>query len=276
MDANGLYQNILSKRTYLCVGLDSDMDKIPEHLKKEKDPVFEFNKAIIGTTHPYCVAYKINTAFYEALGSKGWETLEKTTAYIREHYPEIFLIADAKRGDIGNTARKYAQAFFSTLNFDAVTVAPYMGRDSVQPFLEFEDKWVIILGLTSNQGASDFQYFYSESEKQYLFEKVIAASAEWGSKDNTMFVFGATKAERLNQVRNIIPDHFLLIPGVGTQGGSLKEVSRQGMNQQGGLLVNASRSILFADTSEQFTATAGVKAREMQQEMQQLLSSLQD
>ncbi|MGM0530637.1 MAG: orotidine-5'-phosphate decarboxylase [Bacteroidota bacterium] len=271
MDASGLYQEILSKKSYLCVGLDSDWNKIPEHLKKEKDPVFKFNKAIVEATHKFCVAYKINTAFYEALGSGGWKTLEQTATYIREYHPEIFLIADAKRGDIGNTAKKYAQAFFSTLNFDAITIGPYMGRDSVQPFLEFEDKWVIILGLTSNQGASDFQYFYSDAEKQHLFEKVIAASAKWGSKDNTMFVFGATKAERLAHIRKIIPHHFLLVPGVGAQGGSLEEVSRQGMNHQGGLLVNASRSIIFADSSEQFAESAGAKTRELQQEMQQFL-----
>jgi len=272
MDADGLYRNILAKASYLCVGLDSDMDKIPVHLKNEQDPVFEFNRAIVEATHKYCVAYKINTAFYEALGSKGWETLEKTTAHIREHHPDIFLIADAKRGDIGNTAKKYAQTFFSTLNFDAVTIAPYMGKDSVQPFLEFSDKWVIILALTSNKGAADFQYFHSGQDNLYLYEKVITEAAKWGSADNTMFVAGATRPGELKHIRNIIPNHFLLVPGVGAQGGSLEEVSEQGMNHQCGLLINASRSIIFADPSEQFAAKAAAQAREMQQEMKQYLT----
>jgi orotidine-5'-phosphate decarboxylase len=271
MDARALYRNITSKESYLCIGLDSDMDKIPGHLKKEKDPVFEFNKAIISATHQFCVACKINTAFYEALGSKGWKTLEKTNAYIREYYPDLFLIADAKRGDIGNTAKKYAETFFSTLDFDAVTIAPYMGRDSVQPFLGFPGKWVIILGLTSNQGASDFQYFYSERENRYLYEKIIADSSQWGTKDNTMFVFGATKAEKLSQIRKIIPEHFLLVPGVGAQGGSLEGVSEQGMNQYGGLLINASRSIIFAGSSLNFAEAAAAKAREMQKKMKEHL-----
>ncbi|MFW6100910.1 MAG: orotidine-5'-phosphate decarboxylase [Bacteroidota bacterium] len=271
MDASGLYRNILPKASYLCVGLDSDMDKIPGHLKKEQYPVFEFNRAIVEATHKYCVAYKINTAFYEALGSKGWETLKQTAAYIKENHPEIFLIADAKRGDIGNTAQKYAQTFFSTLNFDAVTIAPYMGRDSIQPFLEYTDKWVVILGLTSNKGAADFQYFHSSQENQYLYEKVITEAAKWGSEDNTMFVVGATRPEELKRIRNIIPNHFLLVPGVGAQGGSLEEVSRQGMNHLCGLLINASRSIIFADSSEQFAATAAAQARKMQQDMKQYL-----
>jgi orotidine-5'-phosphate decarboxylase len=272
MDAEGLYRNIRSKGSYLCVGLDSDMDKIPGHLKKADDPVFEFNRAIVAATHQYCVAYKINTAFYEALGSKGWQTLEKTAAYIRENHPDIFLIADAKRGDIGNTARKYAQTFFATLGFDAVTIAPYMGRDSTEPFLEYPDKWVIILGLTSNKGAADFQYFHSGQENQYLYEKVITEASGWGSADNIMFVVGATRPEELKRIRKIIPDHFLLVPGVGAQGGSLEEVSGQGMNQKCGLLINASRSIIFADSSEKFAAAATAKAREMQQQMQKLLT----
>ena len=276
MDAESLYRNIRSKGSYLCVGLDSDMDKIPDHLKKTDDPVFEFNRAIIEATHQYCVAYKINTAFYEALGSKGWQTLEKTASYIRENHPEIFLIADAKRGDIGNTARKYAQTFFSTPGFDAVTIAPYMGRDSAQPFLEYTGKWVIILALTSNKGAADFQYFHSGQENQYLYEKVITEASGWGSADNTMFVVGATRPEELKRIRKIIPDHFLLVPGVGAQGGSLEEVSGQGMNQQCGLLINASRSIIFADSSEKFAEAAAAKAHEMQQQMQKLLTGPTD
>jgi orotidine-5'-phosphate decarboxylase len=218
------------------------------------------------------VAYKINTAFYEVNGSKGWETLEKTANYIKTNYPEIFLIADAKRGDIGNTAKMYARSFFEHLNFDAVTVAPYMGKDSISPFLEFDNKWVIILGLTSNNGAYDFQFFYSEKEQKHLFEKIITTSSQWGTKDNTMFVFGATKTSELKNIRNIIPNHFLLVPGVGAQGGSLEEVSEHGINRECGLIINSSRSIIFSEPSEGFEISARNKAIELQNNMANILS----
>jgi orotidine-5'-phosphate decarboxylase len=272
MNSTLLFKKIQDKKSYLCIGLDSDSKKIPGHLHQEKDPVFSFNKAIIDNTHDACVAYKINTAFYEVNGSKGWETLEKTANYIKTNYPEIFLIADAKRGDIGNTAKMYARSFFEHLNFDAVTVAPYMGKDSISPFLEFDNKWVIILGLTSNNGAYDFQFFYSEKEQKHLFEKIITTSSQWGTKDNTMFVFGATKISELKNIRNIIPNHFLLVPGVGAQGGSLEEVSEHGINSECGLLINSSRSIIFSDPSEGFDISARNKAIELQNNMANVLS----
>ena len=274
MNTKELYQNIRLKKSYLCIGLDSDMKKIPHHLKKEDDPMLEFNRAIIDHTHKYCVAYKINTAFYEMHGSKGWSTLEQTVRYIKTNHPDMFLIADAKRGDIGNTARMYAQTFFSWLDVDAVTLSPYMGYDSVQPFLEFNGKWVIILALTSNQGAEDFQYFFSVQENKHLYEKVVERSATWGSSDKIMFVSAATRTAELKNIRKMVPDHFLLIPGIGAQGGNLKEVSLQGMNKQCGILVNASRSVIFASSSESFARAAQKKASAWQKEMQNYLLNL--
>ena len=261
-----LIDNIIQKRSFLCVGLDSEIDRIPSFLKKEKDPVFEFNKRIIKATHKYAVAYKPNVAFYESRGTEGWMTLESTVRYIKKRYPEIFVIADAKRGDIGNSARMYAQAFMKNMPFDAVTVAPYMGEDSVTPFLDYQDKWAVLLALTSNKGADDFQYHNDEGIK--LFERVLSVSKKWGTTDNTMYVVGATRAEMLSEIRKIVPDHFLLIPGIGAQGGSLAEVARYGLNDTCGLLVNSSRGIIFADNTEKFDKVAGEKARELQLEME--------
>lgn len=244
------------------------MNKIPRHLLSEEDPVFEFNKQIIDATHEYCVAYKPNIAFYEALGKSGWESLYKTLKYIPQ---DIFTIADAKRGDIGNTSKMYAKAFFEQMNFDSITIAPYMGKDSVSPFLEFEGKWGILLALTSNQGSQDFQYFESEKEGTLLFEKVLQKSQEWGSEDQLMYVVGATQAKSLQAIRNIVPKHFLLVPGVGAQGGSLEEVSKYGMNSSCGLLVNSSRSILYAGNGDDFAEKASQEAKKLQQEMAQYL-----
>lgn len=273
MTYNQIFEQIKAKKSFLCVGLDSDIIKIPEFLKKYDDPVFEFNKQIIEATNQYSIAYKPNLAFYEALGKKGWETLEKTANYIKTKYPEIFLIADAKRGDIGNTSQLYAKAFFETLPFDAITVAPYMGSDSVSPFLEYKDKWVIVLSLTSNKGASDFQLIEDKTDGKKLFEKVLSKAYRWGSKENTMFVVGATKADMLVDVRKIVPDHFLLVPGVGTQGGSLEEVAKFGLNNTCGLIVNASRSILFASNGENFAIEAAKEACNLQKSMETLLKS---
>ncbi|MGD0581994.1 MAG: orotidine-5'-phosphate decarboxylase [Bacteroidales bacterium] len=269
MDHSQLFRNIREKHSFLCVGLDSEPGKIPSSLLKKKDPVFEFNRRIIDATHKFTVAYKPNVAFYECNGSSGWETLEKTAKYIRDNYPSIFIIADAKRGDIGNTSKMYAQAFLGRMPFDAVTVAPYMGEDSVTPFLSFEGKWVILLALTSNKGASDFQYHNEDGIK--LFERVLTVSQKWGTTNNLMYVVGATRAEMLKDIRKIVPDHFLLVPGVGAQGGSLEEVVRYGMNNSCGLLVNSSRGIIFADNSENFDKIAGEKAEEMQKEMEKYL-----
>jgi orotidine-5'-phosphate decarboxylase len=264
-----LFNSIVQKRSFLCVGLDSEIEKIPPFLKKLKDPVFEFNKRIIDATHPYTVAYKPNIAFYESSGSKGWLSLEATVKYIRKKYPDIFIIADAKRGDIGNTSKMYAKAFLENMPFDAVTVAPYMGEDSVTPFLTYNDKWVVILALTSNKGADDFQYHNEDGIK--LFERVLSVSQKWGTINNTMFVVGATRAEMLKDIRKIVPDHFLLVPGVGAQGGSLEDVAKYGMTSKCGLLVNSSRGIIFADNSENFDKIAGEKAWEIQIEMEKYL-----
>jgi orotidine-5'-phosphate decarboxylase len=266
MNHSELFKNIIRKRSFLCVGLDSEIDKIPSHLLKYDDPVFEFNKRIIDATHGLAIAYKPNVAFYEANGIRGWIALDSTLKYIKNNYPEIFVIADAKRGDIGNTSRMYARAFFENMNFDGITVAPYMGEDSVTPFLSYKDKWAVILALTSNKGADDFQYHSEEGIK--LFEKILNKSQKWGTPDNLMYVVGATRAEMLKDIRKIVPDHFLLIPGVGAQGGSLKEVAEYGMNDHCGLLVNSSRGIIFADGSEDFSGVAGVKAKEIQSEME--------
>ena len=272
MNAKELFERICAKRSFLCVGLDSEFGKIPEFLKKEAHPVFEFNKRIIDATAPYTVAYKPNIAFYEAYGVSGWLNLRMTVDYLRANYPDMFLIADAKRGDIGNTSQMYAKAFFDTIGFDAVTVSPYMGDDSIKPFIGYKDKWAIILALTSNPGASTFQFTEDKFSGLCLFEKVINYTKNWGNTDNIMYVAGATKADLLKDVRRLVPDHFLLIPGVGAQGGNLAETAQAGMNDQCGLLVNSSRAIIFADNSENFAETAAQKAMEMQQEMAYLLT----
>lgn len=270
MNYSQLFDNIRSKRSFLCVGLDSEMDKIPSFLLHEKDPVFEFNKLIIDATAGYSIAYKPNVAFYECSGSKGWNTLEKTVNYIKENYPSVFVIADAKRADIGNTSRMYAKAFLENMPFDAVTVAPYMGEDSVIPFLSYKEKWVVLLALTSNKGADDFQYHNEDGIR--LFERVLSVSQKWCSLDNMMYVVGATRAEMLKEIRRIVPDHFLLVPGIGAQGGSLKEVAKFGMNNKCGLIVNSSRGIIFADDSRNFDKVAAEKAKEIQTEMEEYLS----
>lgn len=262
MQREELIQQIRAKKSYLCVGLDSDITKLPSHLMHEPDPVFAFNKAIIDATHDVCVSYKINTAFYESRGLAGWESMQKTLNYIPAN---LFTIADAKRGDIGNTSTQYAKAFFEALAFDSITVAPYMGKDSIQPFLDFENKWTIVLGLTSNEGAYDFQYFTQNDTP--LYQHVMQTVAQWGTPNNTMFVVGATKIEQLAAIRELLPEHFLLIPGVGAQGGSLEEVSRRAMNKDVGILVNASRQILFASSGTNFAEKAREQALLLQQAM---------
>lgn len=269
MNHTELFMNISRKRSFLCVGLDSEMDKIPSFLLKENDPLFEFNKRIIDATHKYAVAYKPNVAFYECYGQNGWKSLEATVRYISETYPDIMVIADAKRGDIGNTSKMYARAFLENMPFDAITVAPYMGEDSVTPFLSYKNKWVVLLALTSNRGADDFQYHSDDGIK--LFERVLTVSRKWGTIDNMMYVVGATRAEMLKDIRQLVPDHFLLVPGVGAQGGSLAEVVKYGMNSTCGLLVNSSRGIIFADNTENFDRVAGEKAKEVQLEMEKYL-----
>lgn len=265
-----LFENINKKKSFLCIGLDTEISKLPKHLLSYDDPVYEFNKQIIDATHKYTIAYKPNLAFYECNGIKGILSLEKTVNYIRKFYPELFIIADAKRGDIGNTSKMYAEAFFKNMDYDAVTVAPYMGSDSVKPFLQFENKWVILLALTSNEGAFDFQY--TKENDDVLFEKVLKTSQQWANEDNMMYVVGATKADMLEKVRKIIPNHFLLVPGVGAQGGSLQEVAKYGLNNKCGLIVNSSRAIIFADNTENFAKVAEQKAKEVQEEMMELLS----
>ncbi len=274
MNKDELFRSIKEKRSFLCVGLDTDIRKIPEHLKNHSDPVFSFNKEIIDATARYTVAYKPNLAFYESLGWQGWQSLEKTVRYVRENHPGTFLIADAKRGDIGNTSGLYARAFFDKLGFDAVTVAPYMGEDSVKPFMEYPGRWVILLALTSNKGASDFQYIENKETGDRLFENVLKTSQNWGTSENMMYVAGATRAEELKEIRKIVPGHFLLVPGVGAQGGSLEEVARNGMNSQCGLLVNSSRGIIYASSGEDFARKAGEAARKIQKEMEDLLEAL--
>lgn len=271
MDHNGLYRAILGKRSFLCIGLDSELEKLPPSLHKAKNPVLEFNKRIIDSTHNYAAAYKANTAFYESMGSKGWLTLEATLRYIRTNYPGMMVIADAKRGDIGNTSKMYARAFFETMDFDAVTVAPYMGEDSVTPFLEYPGKWVILLVLTSNRGADDFQYHNEDG--LMLYERVLTLSRKWGTLNNLMYVVGATRADMLKDIRRIVPEHFLLVPGVGAQGGSLGDVVKYGITGKCGLLVNSSRGIIFADSSDNFDRTAGEKAAEIQKEMETHLAA---
>ncbi len=270
MNAAELYEQIRIKGSFLCIGLDTDFNKIPKALLDEEYPIFEFNKTIVDVTHDLAVAYKPNLAFYENLGTAGWMSLEMTVNYIREKYPEIFLIADAKRGDIGNTSKMYANAFFRNLDFDAVTLSPYMGKDSIQPYLEFKNKWSIILALTSNEGSRDFQQL-SVSDDNLLYQEVIKKVKDWGTRDNTMFVVGATKSELFRDIRKIIPDHFLLVPGVGAQGGSLEEVFLNGYNSRCGLLVNVSRAIIYSDVTSRFEISARQKAIEYREQMEQLL-----
>ena len=271
MNRQELIQQIKQKKSFLCVGLDSDPRKLPECLKNCDDPVFEFNKAIIDATAEYAVAYKPNLAFYEAQGIKGWISFEKTVEYLRANYPEQFIIADAKRGDIGNTSSLYARSFFEELKVDALTVAPYMGKDSVSPFLEYEGYWTIVLALTSNPGSHDFQ-LTEDTEGEKLYEKVLKTSQQWGNDENMMYVVGATQGKAFENIRRIVPTHFLLVPGVGAQGGSLEEVCKYGMNSDCGLLVNASRAIIFADSSENFAAVAAEKARDYRDQMEKELS----
>jgi orotidine-5'-phosphate decarboxylase len=268
MNSTGLFEQIKKKGSYLCVGLDTDPEKIPQHLHRYPDPVFEFNKQIIDATHKYCVAYKPNIAFYEALGPKGWESLQKTLEYIPK---DIFTIADAKRGDIGNTSSLYAKAFFQQMNFDSITVAPYMGEDSVKPFLNFKDKWVILLGHTSNPGSSDFQLIESKVTGRKLYEEVLVTGQKWGSPDQLMFVVGATQAEKMEGIRTLAPDYFFLVPGLGAQGGDLEMVSRYGMNRKCGLLVNSARAIIYASSSEDFAQVAQKESIKVQEEMERYL-----
>lgn len=271
MKRNELVENIFKKETFLCVGLDPDLKKMPHHLMECENPIYEFNKAIVDATAPYAVAYKPNLAFYECQGLKGWEALEKTVAYIRENYPDIFIIADAKRGDIGNTSKMYARTFFGEYDVDALTVAPYMGEDSVTPFIEgYEGKWVILLALTSNKGCYDFQ-LNVQNDGTRLFEKVITTSRAWGNDENMMYVVGATRGEMFRDIRRVAPKAFLLVPGVGAQGGSLEEVCKYGMIEDCGLLVNSSRAIIYADGTERFAEVAAEKAKEMAGQMASLL-----
>lgn len=266
-----LFDIIRKKRSFLCIGLDTDMQKIPAHLLSADDPIFEFNKAIIDATHDLAVAYKPNIAFYESNGPKGWESLGKTVDHIRNTTKDIFIIADAKRGDIGNTSAMYAKTFFETYDFDAITIAPYMGKDSVSPFLTFEKKWSIVLALTSNPGADDFQFIEDKASGKKLFENVLTTAGTWASKDQIMFVVGATKAESLTDIRKIVPDHFLLVPGVGAQGGSLQEVAKYGLNNHCGLLVNSSRGIIYASKESDFAEAARKSTIKIKNEMEVLL-----
>ncbi len=272
MTRQELIQNIKTKRSFLCVGLDTDLKKVPAHLLNEEDPIFAFNKAIIDATAAYCVAYKPNLAFYEAFGVKGLMAFEKTVKYIQENYPDQFIIADAKRGDIGNTSAMYARTFFEEYNLDSVTVAPYMGEDSVTPFLGYDGKWVILLALTSNKGSHDFQLTES-TDGEKLFQKVLRKSQEWAGNDQMMYVVGATQGQAFEEIRKIVPDHFLLVPGVGAQGGSLSEVCKYGMTQDCALLVNSSRAIIYADNTENFANAAAEAAKAVQQEMEAELNS---
>ena len=267
MNRKELFEQIKKKQSFLCVGLDVDLKKVPEHLLKEEDPIFAFNKAIIDATAPYCVAYKPNLAFYEAFGVKGLMAFEKTVKYLKENYPEQFIIADAKRGDIGNTSKMYARTFFGEYDVDALTVAPYMGEDSVTPFLDgYDNKWVILLALTSNKGSFDFQ-LTEDKDGERLFEKVIRKSQEWGNDENMMYVVGATRGEMFTDIRKAAPNAFLLVPGVGAQGGSLQDVCKYGIIKDCGLLVNSSRGIIYADNTENFAKVAGQKAKELQADM---------
>jgi orotidine-5'-phosphate decarboxylase len=271
MNSEQLFANIKKKESFLCVGLDTDIKKIPQFLLDTTDPVFAFNKEIIDATADVTVAYKPNLAFYESLGVKGLSSLEKTVKYLRSEHPDIFIIADAKRGDIGNTSSMYARAFFEHFDFDAITVAPYMGEDSVKPFIAYDNKWVILLALTSNKGAFDFQFMEDKESGEKLYEKVLKSSKEWGDEENLMYVVGATKAESLADIREIIPNHFLLVPGVGAQGGSLQEVAKYGLNEKCGLLVNSSRAIIYASNGKDFAERAKEEAIVVRNEMSLIL-----
>ena len=271
MTTQQLTEQIIKKKSFLCIGLDVDLNKIPQHLLQTEDPIFEFNKAIIDATHHLCVAYKPNTAFYEAYGLKGWKALEKTINYLNNNHPDIFTIADAKRGDIGNTSTMYAKAFFEDLAFDSVTVAPYMGKDSVEPFLAFKNKHTIMLALTSNQGAFDFQT--KQIDGKELYKQVLETSKSWENSENLMYVVGATKAEYFVEIRKIVPNSFLLVPGVGAQGGNLQEVCKYGMSKNVGLLINSSRGIIYASKNENFAQAAAVKAKDLQQQMEVILDN---
>lgn len=273
MTKQELFENIKKKQSFLCVGLDTDLKKIPEYLLEEEDPIYAFNKAIIDATAPYCVAYKPNTAFYESVGIKGIWALEKTVEYIRTKYPDQFIILDAKRGDIGNTSEMYAKSAFEHLKATAITVAPYMGEDSVSPFLNYPKKWVILLALTSNKGSQDFQ-LVEDSNGERLFEKVLKKSQEWGTDEQLMYVVGATQGSMFADIRKHAPNHFLLVPGVGAQGGSLEEVVKYGMNKECGLLVNSSRSIIYADNTENFASAAAIEAKKTQSEMAKYLQAI--
>jgi orotidine-5'-phosphate decarboxylase len=273
MNREQLFEQIMQKRTFLCVGLDTDVKRIPKHLWQEEDPIFAFNKGIIDATAPYCIAYKPNLAFYESEGVKGWLALDKTVKYIRENYPEQFIIADAKRGDIGNTSAMYARCFFERMQFDAVTVAPYMGEDSVTPFLGYDKKWVIVLALTSNKGSHDFQ-FIADAQGNSLYGSVLERSQTWGDAEQMMYVVGATQGKMFKDIRKKVPHHFLLVPGVGAQGGSLEEVCQYGMNNQCGLIVNSSRGIIYVDDTERFAEAAGEAAQKVQRAMDKQLDLL--
>ncbi len=276
MNREQLFEQIKQKKTFLCVGLDTDIKKIPEHLQQlpPAEAIFQFNKAIIDATEPYCIAYKPNLAFYECFGVEGWIAFEKTVEYIRTQYPNQFIIADAKRGDIGNTSMLYARSFFEHMDLDAVTVAPYMGEDSVKPFLGYEGKWVICLALTSNKGSHDFQLSTVDGTEERLFEKVLRTVKTWGTEDQIMFVVGATQGQMFEDIRKVAPDSFLLVPGIGAQGGSLQEVVKYGMNSQCGLIVNSSRAIIYADHSEKFAEVAGLEAKKVADEMAECLKPL--
>jgi len=273
MNSDQLFEQIRKKKSFLCIGLDTDLSKIPQHILACEDPIFEFNKAIIDATAEYVVAVKPNLAFYEVHGAAGWNSLAKTLKYIRKKYPELFLIADAKRGDITSTAKMYARTFFQTLDCDSITISPYMGKDSVSPFLDYNNKWAILLALTSNESYSDFQMIESKESGKRLFEEVIEKSSKWGTPDNIMYVVGATRAELFIDIRKVAPEHFLLVPGVGEQGGSLKDVAKYGLNSKCGLLVNSSRGIIYADNSERFADVAGQKAMQLQKEMEEILTA---
>lgn len=272
MNRQTLVENIKKKQSFLCVGLDTDLKKVPEFLLSKEDPIFEFNKSIIDATAPFCIAYKPNLAFYECFGTEGWIAFEKTIKYIKENHPDIFIIADAKRGDIGNTSKMYARSFFEHLDIDALTVAPYMGEDSVTPFLGYDNKWVIVLGLTSNKGSHDFQLTKDENGTP-LFETVMRKVSSWGTTDNTMFVVGATQGQMFEDVRKIVPNHFLLVPGVGAQGGSLQDVAKYGMTPECGLIVNSSRAIIYASNSEDYAEAAAREAEKVRNEMSELLKA---
>ena len=274
MNRQQLIEQIKTKRSFLCVGLDTDLKKMPQHLLQDSDPIFSFNKAIIDATAKYCVAYKPNLAFYEAFGVKGLMAFEKTVNYLKKYYPHHFIIADAKRGDIGNTSKMYAQTFFKEYDLDSLTVAPYMGEDSVKPFLEYEGKWVILLALTSNKGSHDFQ-LTEDKDGVRLFEKVLKKSQEWGNDENMMYVVGATQGQMFEDIRKVAPTHFLLVPGVGAQGGSLQEVCKYGMIKDCGLLVNSSRGIIYASHDEDFAEVAGQKAKELQEQMAEELAKIE-